>query len=102
MPIPSTGPVGMSDVNSTIGVASTTYCDMSWIEDNTKIAATDLNAIRSFNWFQLNGSPVVKNCTNCSNCVGAQCRDAKAWLQANCNCNCTGNCNTNCNCNCRC
>lgn len=100
MTTPASGAIAFSHVNAEVAAAAGTPRDMAWVQANTKVAAKNLNGIRSMAWFQLNGTPTVKNCTNCSNCAGAQCRDARAWLQANCNCNCTGNCQ--CNCDCRC
>lgn len=90
----------MDNINSTVSQAAGSFMDMEWLRNNTKEAATDLGTIAGYNWFQLNGAKTSTATSNCSNCVGAQCRDARVWLQANCNCNCTGNCN--CNCNCRC
>lgn len=104
-----TGTISMSNINTEVGAAAGATRDMAWVRANTKIAANNLGAVRGFAWFQLNGPltnpyPRTSNCSNCncSNCVGAQCRDARAWLQANCNCNCTGNCNCQCNCLCKC
>lgn len=110
MPTPSSGEIGFYNINMEVNSgAPTAPRDMAWVKANTKDAISNLNSARNRSYFQLNGAArtsfawsdnrkgKVSTC-NCSNCVLAQCRDARAWLQTNCNCNCSGNCNCQCNC----
>jgi hypothetical protein len=126
MTLPASGKISISQVNTEIGVASTTKIDFGWVKGKTKNASSPfgMSQLYSKTYFK---SSAAGNCNNgnCSqpygtnncgdgaggngNCINsaincANC-DASAYFQANCNCACTYNCSTalvyaNCNCNC--
>lgn len=108
MTLPSTGAIGMSDINSEVGRPASTQLAMSWVRDNSKGGIVELSGAYSKTYYQRNvdGNCNNGNCTSNCNC-GTNCASGVS----NCgfgsapNCNCSAiNCNavncSNClNCN---
>ena len=122
MTLPTSGPIGIGDVNVETSRGATTQTGLDWIRTATKDDVTQFNPLYGRTYYQRNmdgncnngnctsaassGNIQCTNCTlsaiNCANC------DGQSYLQNNCNCACTYNCtqNTNqtynCNCACAC
>ena len=124
MTLPSSGPIGIADVNVEIGQSATFTEDLGFLNGLLLAPASspNLGAFYSKAYFQdtmagnCNNGNCAYNCncgniqcTNCTNCNNINCANCQpqAYLQTNCNCACTYNCSTNpvsynCNCACNC
>lgn len=117
--------IGFSDVNSEIGVPSSTPTSLNFLHEKIKQSQRtpqpQLSAFYGLNYYLRNvdgncNNANINNCNcnsgniNCSataNCVNINCAncDTQEFLQSNCNCACTYNCTSNQNCftyNCNC
>jgi hypothetical protein len=124
-PTPSSGPIGISDINLAIGQTATFTEELSFLNSLLLAPASSPNmgVFYSKAYFQANNQGACDNgnCTNNCNCGNIQCTNCfisgttnclncqpQAYLQTNCNCACTYNCVTsatalyNCNCACNC
>lgn len=128
LPTTPTQSLGVDQVNTELGRASTSSADLNWLNGYIKAAqrpgSPNLNAFSAKAYYQRNMDGNCTNngancdtncncncgniqCNNCANCVTVNCAncDTQSWLQSNCNCACTYNCNSNQNCysyNCNC
>lgn len=128
LPTTPTQSLGVNQVNTELGRASTSSADLNWLNGYIKAAqrpgSPNLNAFSAKAYYQRNMDGNCTNngancdtncncncgniqCNNCANCVTVNCAncDTQSWLQSNCNCACTYNCNSNQNCysyNCNC
>lgn len=128
LPTTPTQSLGVDQVNTELGRASTSSADLNWLNGYIKAAqrpgSPNLNAFSAKAYYSRNMDGNCTNngancdtncncncgniqCNNCANCVTVNCAncDTQSWLQSNCNCACTYNCNSNQNCysyNCNC
>lgn len=124
-PTPSSGPIGISDINLSIGQSATFTDDLSFLNGLllTPASSPNMGAFYGLQYLQRTDQGACNNgnCTNNCNCGNIQCTNCfitsttncancqpQAYLQTNCNCACTYNCNYsatatyNCNCACNC
>jgi hypothetical protein len=119
MALPGSGAISFSQINTEVGVPTTTTRDLNWVRSNTYYGHTNLNSLRNYLWFFVHytksiGRTTTTTTTNCvQNCGDIQYNAGYYYMtETNCDLINNKNCNqcsfqtpflqANCNCVCNC